>query len=77
MEPINQRSLFPSDVPVFPKIFFPFIEAAFEVPSFTDFSRSLFIFLFIFKSNIFLEIDLFSQIGCFLNDSIFSMISGL
>jgi len=47
------------------------------VPSFTDFSRSLFIFLFIFKSNIFLEIDLFSQIGCFLNDSIFSMISGL
>jgi len=53
------------------------MEAAFEVPSFTDFLRSLFICLFIFKSNIFLEIDLFSQIGFFLNDSIFSMISGI
>jgi len=72
MEPINQRSLFPSDDPVFPKIFFPFMKAAFEVPSFTDFSRSLFIFLFIFKSNIFLEINLFSQIDLSFNDSIFS-----
>ena len=77
MEQINQRSLFPSDVPVFPKIFFPFIEAAFEVPSFTDFSRSLFIFLFTFRFNIFLEIDLFSQIDWLLNDSIFSIMLGI
>ena len=47
------------------------------MPSFTDFSRSLFIFLFTFESNIFLEINLFSQITCLLNDSIFSMMLGL
>ena len=37
-------------------------KAALEVPSFTDFSRSFFIFLFTLKSNIFLELNLFSQI---------------
>ena len=38
------------------------------MPSFTDFSRSLFIFVFIFKSNIFLEINLFFQIDLSFND---------
>ena len=55
IEPINQRSLFPSDVPVLPNTFSPFIEAAMDVPSVTDFSRSLLRFLFTFKSNIFLK----------------------
>ena len=33
IEPINQRSLLPSDVPVFPMTCRPFISAAFPVPS--------------------------------------------
>ena len=53
IEPINQRSLFPSEVPVFPYTLSPLIEAAIEVPSETDFSSRLFRLLFTSESNIF------------------------
>ena len=39
MDPINQRSLFRSEVPVFPNIFLPSIEAAIPVPPSTEFSK--------------------------------------